>query len=341
MFTRHFFRFSVCACLLVCAVFLAGAHDAFAQTPTTTTARPQMPMLPDVAPSTPPDAARNSELSCGGFIEVSPQTPRFEIVGGEEEQEQNVYSRGDTIFINAGSADGAAVGQEFAVVRPRGQFKTNLSRKRGFLGVYTQEVGWVRITQVKERVSIAEITRSCETILLGDFLRVTTKNPSSPQARSEIALERFTDANGKPQGRIVLARDGREMISRDQVIFVDLGAEDGIKPGDFLTLFRPIGTGNLTRGTDEEVTTTASGGFESDRFRGGKFSNQAQRVKRPNETGVYGPTVSTPDIKRRRPQLPRKVVGEAVVVGVQQRTATVVITRVAQEVHTGDYVEVQ
>lgn len=300
-----------------------------------------MPMLPNVAAPQPPEAARNSELACGGFIEVAPQTPRFEIVGGEEEQEQHIYSRGDTVFINAGSQDGAAVGQEFAVVRPRGQFKSALSRKRGFLGVYTQEVGRVRITQVKDRVSIAEITRSCETILLGDFLRVTTANPSSPQARSEVALERFTDANGKPQGRIVLARDGREMLSRDQVIFVDLGAEDGVKPGDFLTLFRPVGTGNLTNETDEEISTAASGGFESDRYRGGKFSNKAQRVRRPNETGVYGPTVSTPDIKNNRPQLPRKVVGEAVVVGVQQRTATVVITRVAQEVHTGDYVEIQ
>jgi hypothetical protein len=39
--------------------------------------------------------------------------------------------------------------------------------------------------------------------------------------------------------------------------------------------------------------------------------------------------------------VPRKVVGEAVVLNVQSRTATVVITRVAQEIHTGDFVEVK
>ena len=35
------------------------------------------------------------------------------------------------------------------------------------------------------------------------------------------------------------------------------------------------------------------------------------------------------------------VVGEAVVLNVKERTATVVITRTAQEIHTGDWVEIQ
>jgi hypothetical protein len=39
--------------------------------------------------------------------------------------------------------------------------------------------------------------------------------------------------------------------------------------------------------------------------------------------------------------MPRKIVGEMVVLDVQQRTATAVITRIASEVHTGDWVEIQ
>ena len=41
-----------------------------------------------------------------------------------------------------------------------------------------------------------------------------------------------------------------------------------------------------------------------------------------------------------RPDI-RKVVGEAVVLNVKERTATIVITRTAQEIHTGDWVEIQ
>ena len=51
--------------------------------------------------------------------------------------------------------------------------------------------------------------------------------------------------------------------------------------------------------------------------------------------------ITTPKIQRTRPALPRKMVGEMVILNVQQRTATAIITRVAQEVHTGDYVEVK
>ena len=37
----------------------------------------------------------------------------------------------------------------------------------------------------------------------------------------------------------------------------------------------------------------------------------------------------------------RKIVGEVVILNVKERTATAVITRTAQEIHTGDYVELQ
>jgi len=67
----------------------------------------------------------------------------------------------------------------------------------------------------------------------------------------------------------------------------------------------------------------------------------APRVQDPNNNGVYGPIETKPKVIRHRPPVPRKVVGEMVIFNVQQRTATAIITRVAQEVHTGDYVEIQ
>ncbi|HEX8422131.1 MAG TPA: hypothetical protein VF634_01905, partial [Pyrinomonadaceae bacterium] len=82
-------------------------------------------------------------------------------------------------------------------------------------------------------------------------------------------------------------------------------------------------------------------GFESERFRGGKFSIKSQRVQNPSRNDIHGPMVTTHKIERSRPPMPRKIVGELVVLNVQARTATAVITRVAQEVHTGDFVEVK
>lgn len=335
--------FRVSLFLAVSSLAGVGGGYANAQTTGTTAAPAQQQQRPTVA--LPQDApastiARANELICGGFIEYAPGGNYLEIVGGEQEQEQRVYAEGDVIFIDAGRGQGPYIGQEFSVVRPRGQFTTRLTNKKGFLGVFTQEIGRVRVTEVKENVSVAIVSASCDTILNGDLLR-SLPGRVSPPARAETAFDRFADPTGKQTGRIVLARDGRELVSRDQIVFIDLGAEDNVRAGDYLTIFRPAGTGNITRFRDDEIAVAASGGFESRRFRGGKFSNQAQRVRRPNQTGVYGPVVTTPEVRSRRPPVPRKVVGEMVIINVQRRTATAVITRVAQEVHTGDYVEVQ
>lgn len=301
---------------------------------------------PTPVPITLPEAkapamiAGQSELYCGGFIQYAPAPNKLQIVGGEQEQEQAVYSQGNYVYINAGRDQGVTVGQEYSVVRPLGQFTSDFTKKKGWLGVYTRELGRLRVVSVKERVSAAVVTFSCETMLLGDLLRAA--NPRvAPFVRAEAELDRFAEPTGKQKGRIVLARDGREAPSVNEIVYIDLGTEDSIKPGDYFTIYRPLGTGNVTRYRDEEVTPSAISGFESERYKGGKFSNNAQRVQDPNNTGVYGPMVTTPDIKRSRPPMPRKIVGELVILSVQQRTATAVITRVAQEVHTGDFVELQ
>jgi hypothetical protein len=51
--------------------------------------------------------------------------------------------------------------------------------------------------------------------------------------------------------------------------------------------------------------------------------------------------VTTDERRKGRPDFIRKVVGEMVILNVKERTATAVITRSAQEIHPGDWVEVQ
>jgi hypothetical protein len=305
-------------------------------------AAPQQQSKPTVvveAPKGPWPVAGSNNLLCGGFIQYAPAPNDLMIVGGEEEQDQRTYSNGDYVYINAGSRDGVREGQEYIVIRPRGQYESKRSSKRGWLGVYTQEVGILSVLRVKDQTSVAVIKSSCDSLLIGDLLRAAPQRVA-PFARTS-KFDRFADPSGKQHGRIILARDAREFLSRDQVVFIDLGTEDNVKPGDYLTIYRPVGSGNLTHYRDYDISSAASSGFESEEFKGGRFSNKVQRVKEANTTGVYGPTVSSPDIKDKRPPVPRKIVGEMVILSVQQRTATAVITVVAQEIVTGDFVEVQ
>jgi hypothetical protein len=323
-------------------VFCAlAAAPASAQTGGTPRPQPTPRPTPTVLyPNERPPApiARESEAACGGIIEQNAPAGSPQIVGAVEEQERRVFGQGDLVFIDTGAQQGVRVGQEFEVTRPRGQFRSKFSHKGGPLGVYTQEVGRLRVLRVRDRVSVAEVTLSCSDLLVGDLLRPVPAR-DVPAARAEVNLDRFAEPTGKQTGRIVLARDSRELLSRDQIVFIDLGAEDNVKTGDYLTVFRPEGHGTFVEFGDE-IVANARRGFESDEFREGGFSNQAQRLK-DVDGSKYGQTVKTPSIKRRRPAVPRKVVGEVVVIRVEGRTATAVVTRIAQEIHTGDAVEVQ
>jgi hypothetical protein len=152
------------------------------------------------------------------------------------------------------------------------------------------------------------------------------------------ALDLFSDPSGKASGRILMARDSTEVLARDFIVYVDLGADDNVQVGDHLTIFRKLGKGNLFTLPQHEDVSARDYGFESKAYKGGKFSNQA-----PRKTGAHagGKEVTTYMAKEGRPEGLRKVVGEAVVLNVKEKTATVVITRTASEIHTGDQVEIQ
>jgi hypothetical protein len=325
------------ALLLSLALLLAFAFTTNAQTATPTIVVPTSAHEQRVA--------NKSRLYCAGYIRHQRLPHMPEIVGAVEEQEQRTYADGDVVYINAGSQQGIREGQNFQIIRPRGDVKGVHKEKLGFLGTYVQEVGQLHVFKVRENTSAAQITFTCDAALLGDLL-APVPDRESPLQRPETNLDIFADPSGKQTGRLMMSKDSREMVTRNDIVYIDLGTEDQVKPGDYLTIYRPLGTGNITRIDNEELARNRATGFQSDRFRGGGFSNQASRAK--DETAFvdaegryrYRPITSR-EVKRDRPAMPRKIVGEMVIIDVQTRTATAIITRVAGEVHTGDWVEIQ
>jgi len=289
--------------------------------------------------------AGRSKLYCAGYIRYQRFSKTPEIVGAEQEQERRTFAEGDIVYLNAGSQQGVHEGQAFQVIRPRGDVKGVHRKKKGFLGTYVQEVGQLEVTKVLERTSVAHITLSCEMILLGDLV-TAIPDRVSPLQRPETTLDRFADPTGKQTGRLMMANDGHETLTRNAVVYIDLGSEDKINPGDYLTIYRKLEKGDLTRNDNEENARGRATGFQGDRYRGGGFSIQAQRATDStwlvNSEGRYRyRPITTRQIKRHRPAMPRKIVGEMVVINVQTRTATAIITRAVMEVHTGDWVELQ
>lgn len=280
--------------------------------------------------------AERNNLYCAGYVQHSPIDTTRKIVGAVEEQEQFLYAQNNFVYINAGANKGVNVGDVLQVVRPRGQVNTRWTRK-GDLGFYVQEVGTLEVIRVKGEVSVARVKTSCDNLLLGDLVRPFEVRVA-PVYSQRPAMDLFSDPSGKAVGRLFMARDMTEVITRDFIVYIDLGAEDNVKVGDYLTIFRPLGEGNPYFGDWGESASARDSGFQSFEYRGGKFSNQAARKKGDN---ARGRVVTTENAKEDRPSGLRKVVGEMVILNVKERTATAVITRTAQEIHTGDWVELQ
>jgi hypothetical protein len=227
------------ALLTLIALFNAAAQG---QTAPPQLPRAQMPADSPVTSALKP-VARDSELYCAGYIEQNPGYSGLSLVGGSQEQEKNTYSVSDFVYINGGAQAGVTVGQEFTVVRPRGQFQSDLSAKKGSLGVFTQELGRLRVVDVKGSVSVAQVVHSCDQMLLGDLLKPAEVRSTSPSRGEGGSSYQFTDPSGKQRGHIVLARDSREMVSLNQIVYVDLGSEDNVRAGDRLMIFRKAGKG--------------------------------------------------------------------------------------------------
>lgn len=281
--------------------------------------------------------AMGSNLYCAGYIQDSSISANVEIVGATQEKDQHIFAEGDDMYLNAGSANGVKVGDMYSVIRPRGKVKSDWTNK-GRLGIFVQEVGAVEVVDVTRDVSVARVKTSCDVIMMGDLVTPVEKR-ESPLFVKRAPLDLYSDPSGKASGSIVMSRNGAELLGREMIVYVDLGREDRVQVGDYLTVFRPLGTGNIySKVVKESSLDNKEDGFESDRYEGGHFSNQASRRKGAD---AGGSTVTTEGAKSRRPDGLRRIVGELVILNVKERTATAVVVRSATEMHTGDSVEVQ
>ena len=281
------------------------------------------------------NVAGGNNLYCAGFIQKAPIDTSQSIVGAVEEQEQFMFTERNYVYISAGENKGVKVGDIMTVVRPRGQVKSVWTRK-GDLGWYGEEVGALEVVSVKANVSAARVKKACDDIMLGDLVQPMGER-SAPVYHERPTMDLFRDSSGKAVGRLLMARHNGDLIARDFIVYIDLGAEDNVQVGDYLTVFRPLGDGGPWMGEWGE-SASARDEFDSFEYRGGRFSNLAAR--KSGET-AKGKVVTTYKAKDGRPDFLRKVVGEMVILNVKERTATALVTRTAQEIHPGDWVEVQ
>jgi len=169
------------------------------------------------------------ELACAPTITYEPLSPSMLITGGQDSFTRHSFGPGDLITINAGTANGIEVGQEFYVRRVQPGRMTTISRSNP---ATIRTTGWVKVYAVDPRMSLVTVSHACDTLNIGDYLEpfvlptvpVADPNPAKPQ-RDNYA-------------HIMLGSDRRTSFGRGDFFVMDWGGDHNVAVGDRVVVYR-------------------------------------------------------------------------------------------------------
>jgi hypothetical protein len=255
-----------------------------------------------------------SAVNCSGFVTDQKIPNAIAVISGEQSNYKITFDRGDLVYINRGQDKGVRVGDRFAVVRPVEDpnrvpwFKWQAKLMKA-MGTEYQDEGQLRVVNVQPKVSIAEVTFSCDYMQRGDTVVPYSDRPQPPY-KDPAAFDHFAPVSGKPVAMVVGGLDFTDVYGKLQTIYVNLGTKQGVKVGDYFRIFRYQGTNVETVPQTKDYQYTMYG-----------FGSAPQRYSWND--------------------LPREILGEGIVINVSPNSSTVMITYSTIEVYAGDYVEIE
>jgi len=264
-----------------------------------------------------------ADLYCGGFVSKDLVPNANFLAGGLESPNTTKFARNDLVFL-AGS--GYQTGQQYEIVRElkdpnRYELFAGQHSMLRAMGQPYSELGRVRIVDIRGKMAVGHVEFSCEPMVPGDFAIPFAEKPAvafhAPQH-----FDRFMPSNGKASGRIVLAKDFDLLLGTGAKIYMNVGANQGVKVGDYLRAVRtyeadlrdPVDSLSFKASTTED-TQNIPPSIEGHMF-----------------TKTKGPSIHVAD-------MPRRAMGEIVVINVTPTTATGMLVFALEDVHVGDQVE--
>jgi hypothetical protein len=265
----------------------------------------------------------NADLYCAGFVSKQLMPNANFVAGGLQTANTTKFVNSDMIYL-AGS--GYQTGQEYEIVREL----RDPNRYEGFAGQHAMlkamgqpyaELARVRIVDTRSRMAIAQVEFSCEPVVPGDIAMPFVEKPAV-SFHPPLRFDRFVPANGKASGRIVMAKDFDSELGTGMKVYLNLGASQGVKVGDYFRAVR-----NYVADLRDPVDSLSF-----------KASTAEDTQKQP-------PSVEPKFLTRTKgavihvANLPRRAMGEIVVLSTTPTTATGMIVFALEDVHVGDDVE--
>jgi hypothetical protein len=181
------------------------------------------------------------------------------------------------------------------------------------LGTLYSEVARIQVRIVHEGSLTAEIVRACEPIVAGD-LAIPLTPRSAPAYRTPKVADRFAPASGKPTGMVVASREFQQNVGEGKIVYLNLGRSQGAQVGSYLRVFR-----------------TASD----------RSQDPFEQAAREYSTESMGQRMGRQLTRAEIASLPRVVLGEVMLLAVEEGSSTGIVTFSREEISLGDQAELE
>jgi len=264
-----------------------------------------------------------ADVYCAGFISRQILPDANFVAGGLQTPTTTKFTRGDMIYLEG---TGYSSGAEFEIVRALrdvNEYEVFPGQKKLLkeTGQPYEEVGRIKIIDTRNKIAIAQVEYACDGINPGDtaipFAEKLTVNFHIP-----VRFDRFLPASNRLSGRIVMGKDFDSQMGTGHKLYINVGANQGVKVGDY---FRAVRSYEVD--LDDPVDSLSFKAAIAE-----DTQKKTPSVDPKMFTKTNGPIIHVRD-------LPRRSVGEIVIIGVTPTTATGMVVFSMEDVHAGDGVE--
>ena len=229
-------------------------------------------------------------FAAGSIRLKTPQDGIVNAITGDNQTTGNrmLLGTGDSFYLKLNHTGDVSVGDHYTVFRR--VHKVFHPATGQYLGYVVNMLGIVRVVQVDHELMTVATVRSYGQISPGDpVVRFSALTQAEPAGESR--------ASGSVHGLVVDLQSDKNMtlIARWNVVYLDRGREDGLRPGDFLEVFRvSFGLPRRVVGelkvlsTEEHTATALVSRATSQILRGDQFTSEmsGQRMLRSEDSGT-------------------------------------------------------
>src|SRR5215813_8764799 len=236
------------------------------QPPPSPTQLPSVPQAIVVEPEKPVSEIKFEDLYCSGSVRTPSLSKELKVISKFNPGDGVLSTETEYVYLSQGSEEGIAAGNLYQVVRPT-KTMTNPKGSPNDLGMHYLDIGQVRVVLAQPDFSLARVLYMCaDAVDVGDILmpfqRIVVPTPSRPRPFNQLMM-----TSSGVTGKIVSTKDvmlnfgssmkasnhipgvpgtehlgalHRGIASEGSIVYVDLGEDKAVKPGDVFVVYRDV-----------------------------------------------------------------------------------------------------